>query len=76
MRGSGAAAGLPPIDGAIQPAPLPGGVAAPMPQAMAQTGTAAATPTPSAPPPAYTDPRLNQSGQIREEFRKSGEWIR
>lgn len=47
-----------------------------MPQAMAQTGTAAATPTPSAPPPAYTDPRLNQSGQIREEFRKSGEWIR
>ena len=22
------------------------------------------------------DPRLNQSGQVREEFRKSGEWIR
>lgn len=76
LRGNGTAAGLPPIDGAIQPAPLPGGAAAPMPQAMAQTGTAAATPTPSAPPPAYTDPRLNQSGQIREEFRKSGEWIR
>ena len=53
------------------PAPLPGTLSSP-----AQT----AAPSPSAPaaptPPAYSDPRLNQSGQVREEYQKSGEWIR
>ena len=28
------------------------------------------------PAPAYADPRLSQSGQVREEYRKSGEWIK
>ena len=28
------------------------------------------------PAPTYADPRLNQSGQVREEFRGSGEWKR
>ena len=34
----------------------------------------ATTAPPVAAAPTYTDPRLNQSGQVREEFRKSGEW--
>jgi hypothetical protein len=73
--------GLPPGAGQIpgltgSAATLPETQAAPLPGAM----TAA---TPIAPPPAapaapaaqtYADPRLNQSGQIREEFRGSGEW--
>lgn len=52
-------------------APTPGTVA----QAARDIGTQAARPA-SPPPQNYTDPRLNQSGQVREEFRNSGEWIR
>lgn len=77
LRGGGAAAtGMLP-DGSGSIAPLPNTAPAPTPQAIAQQ---ALPPAPSAPPAAptatYSDPRLNQSGQIREEFSKSGEWIR
>ena len=69
LRGGVAAAGmLTDVGGSI--APLPQTASAPMPQAMAQTAPAAA------PAPTYADPRLNQSGQVRDEFSKSGEWIR
>lgn len=59
-------------------APLPAGAPAPTPQAMAQGWTAAppSAPAPAQAPATYTDPRLNQSGQVRDEFQKSGEWIR
>lgn len=61
-------------------APLPDALPAPMPSAMAQQGRDIGTPVapakPTAPAPSYTDPRLNQSGQIRDEFKGSGEWIR
>ncbi len=54
-------------------APLPDTAAAPLPGAMAPA--APILPPPAAPTaPTYADPRLNQSGQIREEFRGSGEW--
>lgn len=33
-------------------------------------------PPTAAPRADYADPRLNQSGQVREEYRKSGEWIK
>lgn len=56
-------------------APLPNVAAAPTPGAIAAPGVAPAVPVPAA-PPAYNDPRLGQSGQIRDEFSKSGEWIR
>jgi len=71
--------GLPPGAG---PAPLLTGAAAPLPDTPAAPlpGTMAPT-APVAPPPVaapaaqtYADPRLNQSGQVREEFRGSGEW--
>lgn len=61
--------------GGTPAAPLPNVAAAPTPGAMAQQGPAPAVPAPAA-PPAYNDPRLNQSGQVRDEFSKSGEWIR
>ena len=80
LRGGGTAAATA-ATGALPEgtaAPLPAGAPAPTPQAMAQGWTAA---PPSAPmqaqaPATYTDPRLNQSGQVRDEFQKSGEWIR
>ena len=55
-------------------AALPETAAAPLPGAM--TPAAPITPPAAAAPAAqtYADPRLNQSGQIREEFRDSGEW--
>ncbi|WP_447932000.1 cell wall hydrolase [Sphingopyxis fribergensis] len=71
--------GLPPGAG---PAPILTGAAAPLPDTAAAPlpGTMAPA-APVAPPPVavpatqtYTDPRLNQSGQVREEFRGSGEW--
>lgn len=71
--------GLPPGAG---PAPLLTGPAATLPDVAAAPLPGAMTPVApvSAPPasaaPTYTDPRLNQSGQIREEFRGSGEWKR
>jgi len=70
--------GLPPGAGPIPAltgaaAVLPDTPAAPMPGAM--TPSAPIAPPPVAPTaPTYADPRLNQSGQIREEFRGSGEW--
>ncbi|SKB78520.1 cell wall hydrolase [Sphingopyxis flava] len=62
-------------------ASLPDVAAAPMPGTLAQQGRdigtpVAAVPQPASPPPAYTDARLNQSGQVRDEFKGSGEWIR
>lgn len=76
LRGKGIAPGagpLPTLAGA--PAPLPDVAPAPMPGAMTAPPPTPAAPA-AAPAPAYSDPRLNQSGQVREEFRKSGEWIR
>lgn len=74
LRGGAAAANMFP-DGTV--APLPDSAPAPTPQAMAgQTIAPAAPPTPAPATPTYTDPRLNQSGQVRDEFSKSGEWIR
>lgn len=73
LAGKGAISTALPADGIAGIAPLPGAAPAPTPQAM----TPSAPPAAAAPPaPTYTDPRLNQSGDIREEFRKSGEWIR
>ncbi len=62
-------------------AQLPGAAPAPNPGALIEqardTGTPVAALRQSAlPPPSYADPRLNQSGEIREEFKGSGEWIR
>lgn len=78
LKGKGLAPGagpVPALTGAA--APLPNVAPAPLPGTMGAAPSAAppAAPT-AAPPPTYTDPRLNQSGQIREEFSKSGEWIR
>ena len=74
--------GLPPGAG---PAPMLGGpgtplpdvAAAPLPGTMASTAPAMTSPVPAPiPAPTYADPRLNQSGQVREEVRGSGEWKR
>jgi hypothetical protein len=74
--GSAATAGLLP-DGSGTLAPLPNAAPAPLPSAMAQPiGAPAAPVLPAALPQTYADPRLNQSGQVREEFRGSGEWKR
>ncbi|MBL8650801.1 MAG: cell wall hydrolase [Sphingopyxis sp.] len=78
LRGQGGAAtGMLPV-GSGTLAPLPNVAAAPTPQAMAQAERPIGTPAaaPAAPAKTYADPRLNQSGQVREEFNKSGEWIR
>jgi len=70
--------GLPPGAG---PAPMLTGAAAPLPDTAAAPLPGTMAPAAPAPPPVaapaaqtYTDPRLNQSGQVREEFRGSGEW--
>lgn len=78
LKGQGVApTGLLP-EGSGTLAPLPNVAPAPTPQAMAQGERAIGTPvaTPAAPAKTYADPRLNQSGQVREEYNKSGEWIR
>lgn len=76
LRGKGIVPGAGPVPTlADAPAPLPDVALAPMPGAMTAPPPAPAAPA-AAPAPAYSDPRLNQSGQVREEFRKSGEWIR
>ncbi|MGB3847853.1 cell wall hydrolase [Sphingopyxis sp. YF1] len=73
-KGAGIDAALFP-EGSGAAAPLPATAAAPTPQAMTQAERPIGTPAaPAATAPAYADPRLNQSGQIREEFNKSGEW--
>ena len=66
---------MPGLTGAA--APLPDAAPAPLPSTMGAAPSATAAPAPTVTPaPTYTDPRLNQSGQIKEEFSKSGEWIR
>ena len=72
LKGQGLAPGAGPAPILTGPAAsLPDTAPAPLPGAMTPPTTAA---PPPAAAPTYTDPRLNQSGQIREEFRKSGEW--
>jgi hypothetical protein len=73
LKGQGVPPGagpVPPLAGAA--APIPDAGPAPLPGAIAPPPLAAPPAGPAA--PTYTDPRLNQSGQIREEFRGSGEW--
>lgn len=77
LRGKGIAPGAGPLGIVPGPiAPLPDVGPAPLPGTMAPPVAGAAPPPAAAAAPTYTDPRLNQSGQIREEFNKSGEWIR
>ena len=74
LKGQGLPPGAGPVPALTGPAAvLPDTAAAPLPGTM----TPAAPIAPPPPAPAaqtYADPRLNQSGQIREEFRGSGEW--
>lgn len=81
LRGGAVApTGLLPDGSGSVTTPLPNIAPAPTPDAMAQQGRdvgAPAAPAKAATPvQTYNDPRLNQSGQIREEFRGSGEWKR
>ncbi|MBN8841631.1 MAG: cell wall hydrolase [Sphingomonadales bacterium] len=77
LKGQGIAPGAGPVAALAGPAaPLPDVAPAPMPGAMSAPAAAAPTAPAATPAPTYADPRLNQSGQIREEFQKSGEWIR
>ncbi|WP_052071834.1 cell wall hydrolase [Sphingopyxis sp. MWB1] len=82
LKGQGAAALSTPAASAIESsaATLPASGPAPLPAAIApQDRAAGSSPAPAkaaAPAPTYTDPRLNQSGQIRDEYKGSGEWIR
>ena len=77
LRGGAVApTGLLPDGSSALSAPLPNVAPAPIPGAMTPSAAPAAPPLTSPPPLAYTDPRLNQSGQVREEFRGSGEWKR
>ena len=75
-KGAAATALLPEGSGS---AVLPDVAPAPTPNAMAASERAIGTPPPAAsaavPPPTYADPRLNQSGQVRDEYKGSGEWI-
>ncbi|MBA3940340.1 MAG: cell wall hydrolase [Sphingopyxis sp.] len=76
LKGQGVAPGAGPLPGLTTAAALPDVAAAPLPGTIASAPVA---PPPAAAPataPIYADPRLNQSGQIREEFSKSGEWKR
>lgn len=75
LKGQGVAPGAGPVPVLAGPAAtLPNVAAAPTPQAM--TAPVGAPAPSAAPPPTYNDARLNQSGQVREEYNKSGEWIR
>jgi hypothetical protein len=78
LKGKGLPPGAGPMPELTGPAAaLPDVAPAPLPGTMGAAPSAAATTAPTAAPaPTYTDPRLNQSGQIKEEFSKSGEWIR
>jgi hypothetical protein len=78
LKGQGLPPGAGPVPGLTGPAaPLPDVAPAPLPGTMGAAPPAAGAPAPATvPTPTYTDPRLNQSGQIKEEFSKSGEWIR
>lgn len=74
LKGQGLPPGAGPAPMLTGAAPLPDTTPAPLPGTM--TPAAPVAPPPAAAPAVqiYTDPRLNQSGQIREEFRGSGEW--
>ena len=78
LKGKGLPPGAGPVPGLTgAAAPLPDAAPAPLPSTMGAAPSATAAPAPTVTPaPTYTDPRLNQSGQIKEEFSKSGEWIR
>ena len=77
LKGKGLPVGAGPVPALGGPAaPLPDTGPAPLPGTMNAAPTVAPTAPAVAPAPTYSDPRLNQSGQIREEFQKSGEWIR
>jgi len=70
LRGGGMVAG-----GAVLP---PGTAIAPMTAPVAAPGfspAVIAAPAPSEARGDYADPKLNQSGQVRDEYRQSGEWI-
>lgn len=74
LKGQGLAPGAGPAPMLTGPAaPLPDVAPAPLPGALSPAVPAPSA-APAVAPPTYTDPRLNQSGQIREEFSKSGEW--
>lgn len=77
LKGKGIAPGAGPLPLlTAAPIPLPDTQTAPLPGAMTPSATpATATQAPITASPTYNDPRLNQSGEVREEFRKSGEWI-
>ena len=74
LKGQGVAPGAGPVPALTGPAAtLPNVAPAATPATMA-TANPVAPPAAVQAPPTYADPRLNQSGQIREEFSKSGEW--
>lgn len=81
MPANAATAMLPAGSGSVT-APLVAAIAtpAPTPQAMASGTLPAAAPSQprraAEPKRDYVDPSLNQSGQIRDEFKGSGEWIK
>ena len=71
----GAVAGTTPLPAGTAIAPMAPPVAGPAP---APGFSPAIVPVAPAPEPraTYADPRLSRSGQVREEYKKSGEWIR
>ncbi|MGR4892936.1 cell wall hydrolase [Sphingopyxis sp. LARHCG72] len=77
LKGQGLAPGAGPAPMLAGPAaPLPDVAAAPLPGTMAPAAPVVPPPVAAPAAPTYADPRLNQSGQVREEFRGSGEWKR
>jgi hypothetical protein len=78
VPGAASTALLPPGSGSIT-GPLTAPIAAPaqVPSTMGSAAAVAPTPRrPAEPKRDYIDPSLNQSGQIRDEFKGSGEWIK
>ena len=70
-----------PVAGVVPPgtvAPTPQAVGAAAPAVTPALATPVATQIAPAPAPAadYADQRLGQSGQVRDEFRNSGTWIK
>jgi Cell Wall Hydrolase len=65
--------------GGVVATTLPTGPLAPLTPPVAAPGfSPAIVPVPQTadPAPTYADQRLSQSGQVREEYKKSGEWIK
>ncbi len=81
MPANAATAMLPAGSGSVT-APLVAPIATPAPTPQAMAGGTLPAAAPSQPRRAaepkrdYVDPSLNQSGQIRDEFKGSGEWIK